>query len=478
MKKIYLMLFALLTITQMQAQLDTIAGWHFATDSAELAVLADCGLTGNVNNYDIRAEVESTGSELTIYTSNGSSDYAATAVGWDNGANDKFWSVKFKADGYQNFVVYSKQRAGNNQAGPQDWKLQYKMNGGTWADIPNGTVTCASDWSTGVVSALPLPADCNNPGSTSLYVRWIMTSNTSVNGSDVLSDGVAKIDDIIILGEAVPPADGTLITGWTFPDENDVEFNANLGLTGNLGYDIRAEVESTGDYLTVTTTNGASGSGDYAASAEGWENGANDKFWSIKFKAEGYSDFRLYSKMRSGGNKPGPKNWKVQWKMSGGTWADVTDGTFTIANDWNTGVIENLELPADFNDPGTTSLYIRWIMTSNESIDGVDVLTDGVCKIDDIEVRALNTVGVEEVIFSNGINLFPNPSNGNFNIESVRNIEFVRVVDMQGRVVLEEMPASSTVAINLGDCPNGLYMVQMRAENSDAVTVRKVLINK
>lgn len=481
MKKIYSLCAGMLLLVAAHAQLDTIAGWTFASDSVELSVLADYGLPGNVNNYDIRAEVESTSGQLILSMTNGvdaPGDYAATAAAWEEGASDKFWSVKFKADGYQNFVLYSKQRSGGNQPGPRDWQVQYKLSSGTWTDVPTGAVTCANDWTAAVVDALALPTECNNPGSTSIYVRWLMTSDTDVNGDTVLTTGISKIDDIFILGEAIPQ-EGTVITGWTFLDENDTEFNANLGLSGNLNYDLRAESENTGNQLTLTITNGAAGTGDFAATAAGWENGANDKFWSVKFKADGYSDFRVSSKMRSGENTPGPKYWKLQYMMSGGgAWTDIPGGDVSIANNWTTGVVDNLPIPTDINNPGTSSVYVRWIMTSNEDINGVDVLSDGICKIDDILVTALNYNAVEEVVFDSRLRIYPNPSNGLFSVKSSQNMEMVRVVNMQGQVVFETTASATKNWIDLSHCNSGIYFVHIKLANDPDLTSRKILLTK
>ena len=62
------------------------------------------------------------------------------------------------------------------------------------------------------------------------------------------------------------------ITGWTFPVNSGPDsLNANLGLPGNLGYDLRFESEDS-TYNTVSFVNGAS---TFAAATFNWDNGAD-----------------------------------------------------------------------------------------------------------------------------------------------------------------------------------------------------------
>lgn len=270
------------------------------------------------------------------------------------------------------------------------------------------------------------------------------------------------------------------IAGWTFStDSAELAILADSGLTENVGiYEIRAEAESTGNQQAITMTNGANGTGDYAATATGWDNGANDKFWSVEFIADGYSDFRISSKMRSGGNTPGPKFWKLQYKLDGGAWADIPGGDYTIANNWTTGVVENLAIPSDINNPGATSIFLRWIMTSNEDINGVDVLSDGICKIDDILVTALNYNDVEEVLLDSRMNVYPNPSNGLIFIEAKDKVEWMKLINMQGQTVMDVRPKSFQSSIDLSNFSNGVYFVQIKRVKDNKLISRKIILDK
>ncbi len=127
----------------------------------------------------------------------GATTEAATATGWDGGMGTKYWQVIVNTQNYFDLTVSSKQRSSNK--GPRDFKLQYKIGaGGTWTDVSGATVTVANDFTSGVLSNVALPAECDNQSS--VYLRWIMTSNTSVNNSTVTNAGTSRMDDLFVTG--------------------------------------------------------------------------------------------------------------------------------------------------------------------------------------------------------------------------------------------------------------------------------------
>ena len=81
------------------------------------------------------------------------------------------------------------------------------------------------------------------------------------------------------------------------------------------------------------------GNATQAIQRVGWDNGAMTKYWMIAFNATGYSNITISSKQQAGGTKPGPKYFKLQYKVGNdGTWTDVLNGNITCANDWTTSV--------------------------------------------------------------------------------------------------------------------------------------------
>ncbi len=466
-KRVFLIsLVFVMTALVVRAQQDTVVAWTFLTGNLT-DTISNIGIASNLGTRTLMHE-GGTGATQMIA---GNGTFAEQVTGWDNGDTTKFWSIKFKAEGYHDLKLYSQQKSDATDFGPKDWKIQYKWGAVPWTDIAGGAVTCTNDWTGGVASALSIPIAV--PGGTSVYVRWIMTSNMATNSVAVLPTGKSAIDNIIIMGTAdLPVATGDTITGFNFADSTDTEFNADFGLVGNLTYDIRAE-DTSGTARTLTYTSGVT---DFAATAAEWDNGDSVKYWSIKFKADGYKDMKVWSKQRSGGATPGPKYWKLQCHLSGGEWEDVTGGNITVANDWTTGVISNLALPATLNNPGTTSVYLRWVMTSNLSTGSGDVLSTGISKIDDILVTGTYSTGMSNVIYDNNVGIYPNPCSSNLHIESSEEIAVTEIYNMLGAKVYSSSRESQNIQVNVANFDEGLYVVVLHFSNESKVVSRKILV--
>ncbi|WP_442265258.1 reprolysin-like metallopeptidase [Tenacibaculum sp. ZS6-P6] len=118
------------------------------------------------------------------------------------------------------------------------------------------------------------------------------------------------------------------------------------------------------------------------------------------------------------------------------------------------------------------------------------ILTDGACDTDhssewgeteDYTVNVINnTASVEDFSFNN-FNLFPNPSNGKFNVSfDVLNTEEVklRVFDFSGRLVenvaYKNVSNKFTTELDLEKLNSGLYLLQI--ENGNQQTTKKLII--
>ena len=467
-----LLAFALICLSGFAFGQEVVTGWTFPVNTGTDSLNANMGTAQNMG-YDIRKE-DAFGSEDNIYFTSGTleNDFAATSQNWDNGADNKFLSVKFKMPGYKSFKLSSKQRSDASNPGPRDWKVQYHFSGQDfWTDIPNGAIVCADNWETGVLQNLPLPAECNNPAS-SIYIRWIPTSNIDINGNEVLASGINKIDDIMVTG--LPIIDADTLTGWTFPTGTETDLNANMGNEQNMGYDIKVEDDLAGTEGTIYFTNGQVAN-DWAAAAEGWNAGADHKFWSIKFKALAYRDFRVSSKQSGDESKPGPRDWKLQYQLSGqDVWTDIPDGAVTCANNWTTAVVEDLPVPAEANYP-PSSVYIRWVMTSNTGITGADVLADGISKIDDILVTGLSPTGIREKLNVEDVAIYPNPCSGILHIEKIEGADHFTICGLDGKMIRSgKIETGGTIPVE--NVCSGLYLISVFDVTGEIIHTQKILI--
>lgn len=110
-------------------------------------------------------------------------------------------------------MKFSSKQSGNNTGSPRDFKVQYKIGaGGTWTDISGTNVTCVlNNWAAGALTDIPLPSACEDQAS--VYLRWIMTSNTSISGGTTSSNRYSGIDDILVVGTAITGSDIVIGTG-------------------------------------------------------------------------------------------------------------------------------------------------------------------------------------------------------------------------------------------------------------------------
>ena len=193
------LIFALLIGATCQAQ-TLLAKWTFPTGNPSDS-LADGGLPVNLTKA-IRTDG---GTSAIDFSKNGLTTKSAQATGWDNGAMTKSWLLEISSLGYDHLKISSKQQSGGNNPGPRDYAIQYRIgSGGSWTDVPNATIVTANDWTTSVVDSVPLPGTCANQPS--LFLRWLMTTNTSSTGGTVLATGIDKIDDIYITGKQLSSA--------------------------------------------------------------------------------------------------------------------------------------------------------------------------------------------------------------------------------------------------------------------------------
>lgn len=171
----------------------TIVEWNFPNNPDDN--IADGGITANLTKTII---TNATGT--VSYTNTGATTFAVNVTGWDAGVDTKYWEVEFTTSGYQNLSLESKQRASNT--GPRDFKVQYRIGAaGVWTDVPNTNITDTSNWTKGALPETSLPSQVENQSS--VYLRWIMTSDVSANGTTVASTGTARIDDIIVRGNLI-----------------------------------------------------------------------------------------------------------------------------------------------------------------------------------------------------------------------------------------------------------------------------------
>ena len=203
---IQVLLMFLISHSLVFSQTPVLVEWNFEDEAKRTSITnsetfqsnpytADNGSVENINIRNILLGGDANFSEW-VQGSGGSGTFAPNAVNWNNGNNSKYWQVSFSSLGFERLTVSSRQRGSGT--GPRDFKLQYSLNETDWEDINDSNIIVADNFSSGNLNNIPLPDICSDQET--IYLRWVMNSNISVNGNSVGSSGTNRIDDIIVRG--------------------------------------------------------------------------------------------------------------------------------------------------------------------------------------------------------------------------------------------------------------------------------------
>ncbi len=210
---------------------DTIVGWDFE----DVDNIADSGITVNLEK-----KISGVGTSTNSYFT-GNPDKAISATGWNIG---DYWQVEFNASDYKNLKLSSMHRS--SDTGPKDFQIEYSLDETSWTAVSGGViaVTPGSTWNT-TISNLALPSAVDFQSS--IYLRWVVTSNVSASGETLVSSGTNRIDNIIVTGvpNQIPtapnllfPEDGTFLNnstprfGWESsvdPDGDTLVYSFEVG---------------------------------------------------------------------------------------------------------------------------------------------------------------------------------------------------------------------------------------------------------
>jgi hypothetical protein len=245
------------------------------------------------------------------------------------------------------------------------------------------------------------------------------------------------------------------LSAWTFPTGTDMDSNANDGIY--TAYSIHTFGGT--DKITFSKN----GLTTKAAQATAWNNGANSKGWEIRTMTQGYKDILVLSKQTSGGNNPGPRDFKLQYSLDNIVWTDVANAIVNVQNDWTSGVL-SVGLPTNCNDE--VIVRIRWIMVSDTASDGSLVAANGTGKIDDIFILGtkINT-GFENVSKIES-SIYPNPV---VDILYANDVQELFIYNVAGQEVKSYKFNQTQASINLSDLEQGIYFVRMISSANEIV---------
>jgi len=131
--------------------------------------------------------------------------------------------------------------------------------------------------------------------------------------------------------------------------------------------------------------------------------------------------------------------------ISAGTWYDYFTGSELV-----------IETSDEFNFPLTAGEFRLLV---NKPIDNY---------IDDAIQNNIVLANKSETILSADVAVFPNPSNGQFQINTTDKIESVKVFDVMGKLQTHQLNVSSStnLSLDISHLPQGIYIIEMNTGHS------------
>ena len=293
-----------------------------------------------------------------------------------------------------------------------------------------------------------------------------------------------KILSTILLGAstifATKASAQVAIAAWTFPASSADAIIDSGDLTLNSGRFISCQYGTQGlsSYYIIPIDYTQDGSlvpsvpNDKCGAVTALNNCADSAYWMIKFKTTGYNNVKLYSKQWASLTPPGPRDFKIQYRLTGGiVWNDLD--SVVCANDWTSGVVNGLVLPTDCNNQ-SLNVSIRWLMSSNTDISGGSLSATGISKIDDIIITGIPTTGIANTDTRIPVSIYPNPNNGNFIINNTGSIKNIKIYDMVGRCVYT-VNNTSDCKLPISGLINGVYIMNITTTDEEQVSYKFVV---
>lgn len=147
--------------------------------------------------------------------------------------------------------------------------------------------------------------------------------------------------------------------------------------------------------------------------------------------------------------------WSNHNGGSGETSAFLYTGLVTTSGAW---VSVDIPLTAFDNAPQTRNALAQFLLTSNLNV----------VYVDNIYLHK-NTVLSNTKFDSASFNVYPNPTNNEWNLSSVQNINSIKLFDISGKQILTLNPNDSSVVINASDFSSGIYFANVSTDNETKI---------
>lgn len=211
---------------------------------------------------------------------------------------------------------------------------------------------------------------------------------------------------------------------------------------------------------------------DTALYVDGLTPGVDYYFWAMDSCISGNTSKVIGSYMFTAATAPLPTMPTIS----------VVNDTVGTTSDWTISLTGDTTVTYTWDIDGTsyTGMVVTPSFTSNGTVTATLTATNDCGSVDTTVTITVTQIGVEELALDVS-NIYPNPSNGAFNVEftSSENLEYrIELLDAMGRLVsYKEGRTSSVTDVRFDtDLPAGVYIVKTIVGNQmnvDRVTIRR-----
>lgn len=134
----------------------------------------------------------------------------------------------------------------------------------------------------------------------------------------------------------------------------------------------------------------------------------------------------------------------------------------------------------DFGDGNTSASFNPTHTYAADGTYNVCLTVTGICEdVTSCEQIIVNTVGLENVQSTSGINVFPNPASDEINFEiTITDADEIVILDATGKLVQMVTINKELTSVNVNQLTNGLYIYQVYNTKGDRIHVDKFSITK
>jgi hypothetical protein len=128
------------------------------------------------------------------------------------------------------------------------------------------------------------------------------------------------------------------------------------------------------------------------------------------------------------------------------------------------------------NSQTGSTITVNPISNTNYTVTGTDA--NGCVNTGTIQVKVSNCTGIDELnsTISNGISVYPNPNNGDFNIRSEVSIKLSLVNELGQLIRIIDLKASNNYKVDISDLAKGVYFIV--GEKEGASINQKIIVTR